>query len=116
LTTEFSGPNEITVEIRLVNRSGWDLRRLNVRASIPNGTRVLREGLEGPEGVDAEVANGEVVWKNAHAAPHQIVGPFSYVLDTHGLAPGVSVEPSALVTFLHTADPQFRGELTVSSR
>jgi methionine-rich copper-binding protein CopC len=114
VSVEAQGTNRVAVEIRLVNRSGWYLRRIDVRASIPQGTRVIREGLEGPAGVEAKVEAGQVRWSNAGAAPHQMLDGFSYVLDTAAVPPGAPrPAPTATVSFEHGTPPVFRDQVTV---
>jgi methionine-rich copper-binding protein CopC len=113
LSMESPEPNRVAVEIRLVNRSGWNLRRIEVRAAIPPGARALKEGMEGPEGVDGKVEGNEVVWRGAHAVAHGFVDAFAYVLDTSGVAPGTALRPTATVSYEHQTPPLFRDQLTI---
>jgi methionine-rich copper-binding protein CopC len=102
--------NHVAIEIRLVNRSGWHLRGLDVRATIPSGTRVLLEDLEGPEGVPWEIVDGTIRWRGARVDAHQILGPFTFVVDTAALPPGAArPAPNVSVSFQHTTPPLFRG-------
>jgi methionine-rich copper-binding protein CopC len=103
----------VAVQVRLVNRSGWDLFDVSVTGTIPAGTRLVRGEVEGPDGVRWSADGGQVRWRNARVRPHQFVGPFVYVLDTSGLPAGAALpEPSVTVTFEHRESPQFRGQAT----
>jgi len=113
LSVENQGGNRLAVAVHLVNRSGWHLRRIEVRVAIPPGARVLREGLQGPEGVDAKVEGDQVVWRGARALAHSYVEAFGVVLGTAAIAPGVAVQPTATIIFEHQTPPVFRDLLTV---
>jgi methionine-rich copper-binding protein CopC len=115
LHVESEGMNRLGVEIQLVNRSGWHLRNVEVRAAIPPGARVLRAGLEGPEGVDGVVRGNQVVWSGAVAPAHTYLAPFGFVLDTAGVTPGTPLRPTVTVSFEHGAPPLFRDHFTVGS-
>ncbi len=113
VSVETDGNNRVNVEIRVVNLSGWHLRRIDVRAMAPPGTRALADGLEGPEGVDGKLEEGAVRWRNANALPHQMLDAFTCVLDTSGRQPGTAVPtPNVTVTFEHGGPPLFRGQAT----
>ena len=103
----------VAVEVRLINRSGWDLFDVSVASTIPAGTRLVRGEVEGPDGVRWSADGGQIRWRNARVRPHQFVGPFVYVLDTSGLPAGAVLEPSVTVTFEHRESPRFRGRATV---
>ena len=105
--------SHVAVQVRLINRSGWDLFDVNLTGTIPPGTRLVRSEVEGPEGVRWSAEGGQIRWRNARVRPHQFVGPFGYVLDTSGLPAGAALpEPSVTVTFEHRESPPFRGQAT----
>jgi methionine-rich copper-binding protein CopC len=104
------GGNFLHVEVHITNRSGWDLRRIIVSASVPEGTRVLAEGLGGPDGTTNEVTPREVHWRDARARPHTIMDAFAYNISTAGLPPGSPYpQPTVSVRFDHSSEPIFRG-------
>jgi methionine-rich copper-binding protein CopC len=115
LSVESAGLNRLGVEVQLVNRSGWHLRNVEVRATVPPGARVLRDGLEGPEGVDGVVRGSQVVWRGALAPAHTYLDTFAFVLDTAGVTPGTPLRPTVTVSYEHGTPPLFRDQLTVGS-
>jgi hypothetical protein len=108
-----SGPSrsqQLHVEIALVNRSGWHLRAVNVTAAIPAGTRLLFEGLEGPEDIKWTFENGLLRWNGARLDAHTYGDPYAFDLEISGLPPGTPLPtPEVTVTFQHTTPPLFRG-------
>jgi methionine-rich copper-binding protein CopC len=113
LSVESEGLNRVGVEVQLVNRSGWHLRNVEVRATIPPGARVLRDGMEGPEGVDGVVRGNQVVWRGALAPAHTYMDAFAFMLDTAGVTPGMPLRPTVTVSFEHGTPPLFRDQFTV---
>jgi methionine-rich copper-binding protein CopC len=104
------GGNFLHVEIRITNRSGWDLRNIIVSASVPDGTRLLNEGIEGPDGTTNEITPREVHWRGGRAQPHTIMDAFAYNISTAGLPPGSPFpQPTVSVRFDHGSAPTFRG-------
>jgi methionine-rich copper-binding protein CopC len=103
----------LAVQVRLVNRSDWDLFDVDLTGRIPPGTHLVRREVEGPDGVRWTADGSRIRWQNARLRPHQILGPFTYVLDVSALPPGTEPpDPSVTVTFEHREAPLFRGRAT----
>lgn len=102
----------VVVQIRLVNQSNWHLRGVTVRATLPPGVRLLREGLEGPEGARWTFADGVLTWRGATAPPHTITGPFRFTVEAPGVRDPDALRPAVTVTFRHTTPPEFTGTAT----
>jgi methionine-rich copper-binding protein CopC len=108
--------NHVAVEFRIVNRSGWHLRQVEVRGTIPAGTRLLRDESEGPEDAVLSVSGGQVRWRGVRLDAHTIVGPFTYILDVSGLPAGSPTpSPTVTVSFAHGTSPIFRGTATATA-
>jgi hypothetical protein len=112
-----TGGNSLHVEIHITNRSGWDLDRIIVSASVPEGTRLLNEGIEGPEGTTNEITRTEVHWREGTARAHTIMDAFAYDIDISRLPLGSPYpQPTVAVAFQHRAEPQFRGRADAVAR
>jgi methionine-rich copper-binding protein CopC len=110
LTRPEAGANSLHVEVHITNRSSWDLRHIIVSASVPDGTRLLNEGIAGPDGTTNEITPREVHWRNGRARPHTIMDAFTYNISTAGLPPGSPYpQPTVSVAFEHGTAPVFRG-------
>lgn len=96
--------------LRVENRSEYALHDVVVRADVPQGARVLLEGLGQPEGVAAPVLEGQqLVWKVPALPAHTVLGPFTFQVLVTDLSGRPTLTATATVEYAHRWPPRFRG-------
>ncbi len=93
-----SRPEHITVQVTVLNRSGFDLRLDTIRLPIPAGASFLRATSGG-----RQISSNEVGWDNLRIRPGEIVGPLIVSFDTRSLPDATTLTIPAAVHFVHPA-------------
>jgi methionine-rich copper-binding protein CopC len=94
-----SRPENITVDLTVLNRSGFDLMLDTIRVPVPQGATFLRATTGG-----RLVGASEVGWDNFRIRPGETVGPLSVTFDTRALPDATSLTIPGAVHFIHPAE------------
>jgi hypothetical protein len=94
-----SRPENISVEVTVLNRSLYDLRLETIRLPLPQGGTFLRANSGG-----RLVPPTSVGWDNVRIRPGETVGPLTVTFDTRALADATSLTIPITVLFVHPAE------------
>jgi methionine-rich copper-binding protein CopC len=94
-----SRPETITVEVTVLNRSGFDLMLDTIRLPVPQGATFVRAANGG-----RLVRASEVGWDNLRIRPGETVGPLTVTFDTRALPDATPLTIPAAVHFVHPAE------------
>ncbi|HZM27031.1 MAG TPA: copper resistance CopC family protein, partial [Gemmatimonadales bacterium] len=93
-------PQDLLLDVTVLNRSGYDMGVDTVRIPVPPGTSFVAASTGGrltPEGA--------VVWETLRLRPEETLGPFTVHLDARALPAGTPVQASAEVLLRHPFEP-----------
>jgi methionine-rich copper-binding protein CopC len=93
-------PQDLFLDVTVLNRSGYDLGVDNVRIPVPPGTSFVAASTGG-----RLTAEGAVVWETLRLRPEEALGPLTVHLDARALPAGTPVQAAAEVLLRHPFEP-----------